>query len=161
MDEREGEALRARVLFEGWLAAHARYSALVALAREPLDVRAALGRVASLTGAQGDDAYVDVLMEARAGDVTPAVLGTSARPLRRWTAHLSGLARGEGEYARWRTRLLVEGHVTSRFDLRLYVVGEASVRLAPVPGGGTDVEAVRAELARLAGEAFPLPLLEG
>lgn len=80
--------------------------------------------------------------------------------MRCWMTHLSGLARGEGPYARWRTRLLREGHETSRFDLEVLVVGETHLLFPPLPGAPSTVTAVEGQLIGLAADAYPLRLLD-
>jgi hypothetical protein len=155
----EGDALKDRVLFETWVEAHRDASALLALAGEPIDRRRFLARVASLAGQQRDDTYVYLLLERRPSEETPAYIGQAASPMRRWMEHLSGLARGEGPYARWRTRLLREGHETTRFDLELLVVGETRLHFPPLPGYPTTTSAVEDQLVGLAADAYPLRLL--
>jgi hypothetical protein len=156
----EGDALRNRVLFETWLEAHRDAAAPLALAGERIDRRRFLARVASLAGQQRDDEYVYLLMERRPNEETPAYIGQAASPMRRWMEHLSGIARGEGPYARWRTRLLREGHETTRFDLEVFVVGETYLQFPPLPGGASTISAVEAQLVRLAADAYPLRLLD-
>lgn len=155
----EGDALRNRVLFETWLEAHRDASATLALAGEPIDRRRFLARVASLAGHQRDDEYVYLLMERRPSEDTPAYIGRATSPMRRWMEHLTGLARGTDRYARWRTRLLREGHETSRFDLELLVVGDTHVLFPPMPGYSSDIGAVEDQLIGLAADAYPLRLL--
>lgn len=153
------DAVQKRALFEAWLAAHQEFSFLLALENEEIDRRAVQARLTTLTGRQRAPEYVYVLMERRAGDDTPAYVGKSQQPRQRWTHHLMGLARGEGSYARWRTRLLREGHERVRFDLRLYVVGQTSVLFSPIPEFPTTIGAVEYQLVGLAADAYPLPLL--
>lgn len=161
----EGHALRQRAAFETWLRVHRAHAAPLVFAREPLDLRPALGRVATLVGRQRDARYLSILIEGRPGEDTPAFIGTGERPLREWTARLGGTLVGEGGYARWRTRLLFEGHVTSRFDLHLYVVGEGHVtptdHVTPAApdATGVDLDVVAARLRELVLGGFPLPLL--
>lgn len=147
-----GEVARARAEFDGWLAAHRARSAVIAVRAEPLDRRRVLARVASLAGAQRGGAYVTVLLERRPAEDTPAFVEATSEPLRRWASLVDGLLEGEGAFARWRTRLLLEGKTTSRFDLRLYVVGAAAL-------GGESADEVASALASLAAAAFPLRLL--
>lgn len=156
----ESDALRKRVLFETWLEAHRDASALLALAGEPIDRRRFLARIASLAGQQRDDDYVYLLLERRPSEETPAYIGQATSPMRRWMGHLTGLARGEGTYARWRTRLLREGHETTRFDLEVLVVGETHLRFPPLPGALATISAVQAQLLGLAADAYPLRLLD-
>lgn len=156
----ESDALRKRVLFETWLEAHREASAPLSLAGEPIDRRRFLARMASLAGQQQDDDYLYLLLERRPSEETPAYIGRAASPMRRWMAHLSGLARGEGTYARWRTRLLREGHETTRFDLEVLVVGESHLLFAPLPGAPLTVTAVEEQLVGLAADAYPLRLLD-
>lgn len=140
-------ALQQRAQFEGWLREHVQYSFWLAREDQPALRRSAYARLASLTGQQAAPEYVSVLMERRQGDDTPAYIGHSAAPLRQWAARLDGLALGEGPYARWRTRLLREGHQRARFDLRLYLVGS------------DDGAGLADQLRTLAAGAYPLPLL--
>jgi hypothetical protein len=156
----EGDALRQRVLFETWVAVHRDAAAPLALAGEPIDRRRFLARVASLAGQQRGDDYLCLLLERRPNEETPAYLGRAAHPLRHWIAHLSGLAAGTGPYVRWRTRLLREGHETSRFDLEVLVVGEAFLQFPPLPGGDRSIPAVEAQLLGLVAAAYPLRLLD-
>lgn len=156
----ESDALRKRVLFETWLEAHREASAPLSLAGEPIDRRRFLARMASLAGQQQDDDYLYLLLERRPSEETPAYIGRAASPMRRWMAHLSGLAWGEGTYARWRTRLLREGHETTRFDLEVLVVGESHLLFAPLPGAPLTVTAVEEQLVGLAADAYPLRLLD-
>ncbi|MGY2894337.1 hypothetical protein ACVWZX_002353 [Deinococcus sp. UYEF24] len=155
----ESDALRKRVLFETWLEAHRNASATLALAGEPIDRRRFLARVVSLTGQQRDDEYIYMLLERRPSEETPAYIGRATSPMRRWMQHLTGLARGEGSYARWRTRLLREGHETTRFDLELLVVGETHLLFPPLPDFPVTVGAVEYQLVGLAADAYPLRLL--
>jgi hypothetical protein len=155
----ESEAPRKRALFETWVEAHRGMSAPLALAGEAIDRRQFLARVSSLTGRQGDDDYVCLLLERRPSEETPAYLGRSERPVRRWMEHLHGLARGEGVYARWRTRLLREGHETARFDLELLVVGETRLLFPPLPGSPATTAAAEQQLLGLVADAYPLRLL--
>ncbi|PYE49939.1 GIY-YIG nuclease family protein [Deinococcus yavapaiensis] len=148
-----GQIARTRAEFDAWLSTHRPRSAVIAVRAEPLDRRAVLARVASLTGAQRDDAYVTLLLERRPVEDTPAFVEATREPLRRWATLVDGLLAGEGAFARWRTRLLFEGKTTSRFDLRLYVVGEGAL------GEATADETVEA-LATWARAAFPLRLLD-
>ena len=156
----ESDTLKKRVLFETWLEAHRDASALLALAGEPIDRRRFLARMASLAGRQQDDDYVYLLLERRPSEETPAYIGRATSPMRRWMEHLSGLSRGEGPYARWRTRLLREGHETTRFDLEVLVVGETHLLFPPLPGCPTATSAVEDQLVRLAADAYPLRLLD-
>ena len=71
----------------------------------------------------------------------------------------TGLARGEGLYARWRNRLLREGHETTRFDLEVLMVGETHLLFPPRPGESSIISAVADQLAQLAADAYPLRLL--
>jgi len=155
----EGDTLRKRVLFETWLEAHRDASATLALAGTPIDRRRFLARVASLSGQQRDDDYIYLLLERRPSEETPAYIGRAASPMRRWMQHLSGLARGEGPYARWRTRLLREGHETTRFDLEVLVVGATHVTFPPRPGFSTTLGDVEHQLIGLAADTYPLRLL--
>ena len=155
----ESDALRNRVLFETWVEAHRGMGAVLALAGEPINRRRFLARVASLAGQQRDDAYVYLLLERRPSEETPTYIGQAASPMRHWMEHLTGLARGEGPYARWRTRLLREGHETTRFDLEVLVVGETHLLFPPRPGFPTTISAAADQLAQLAADAYPLRLL--
>ena len=156
----ESDALRNRVLFETWVEAHRSMGAVLALAGEPINRRRFLARVASLAGQQRDNNYVYLLLERRPSEETPAYIGQAASPMRRWMQHLSGLARGEGLYARWRTRLLREGHETTRFDLEVLVVGETHLHFPPLPGAPATVSAAEHQLFRLVADAYPLRLLD-
>ena len=166
----ERSALGNRVLFETWLEAHRDASATLALAGERIDRRRFLARVASLAGQQRSGDYVYLLLERRPNEETPAYIGRAASPMRRWMEHLSGLAAGAGPagtglagtgpYARWRTRLLREGHETTRFDLEVLVVGETYLQFPPLPGGASTISAVADQLAGLAADAYPLRLLD-
>ena len=151
--------MKNRALFETWVEAHRDMSAALALAGEPIDRRRFLARVASLAGQQRDDAYVYLLLEQRPSEETPAYIGQAASPMRRWMEHLTGLARGEGPYARWRNRLLREGHETTRFDLEVLMVGETHLLFPPRPGESSIISAVADQLAQLAADAYPLRLL--
>ncbi|WP_084047228.1 GIY-YIG nuclease family protein [Deinococcus hopiensis] len=153
------DASQQRLLLEAWLSAHQAYAALMATGRTPFSRRAVLARVASLAGQQGDAEYVYVLMERRLDEDVPAYVGKAKDPLRRWSQHLSGLEQGEGSYARWRRRLLREGHHEARFDLHLYVVGQSHVAFAPLPDFPSTIGSVEYQLIGLAAGAFPLPLL--
>ncbi len=153
----QADALQKRALFEAWLAAHVNFSLPLALAGDVIQARSVFARIASLTGQQGAPEYVYVLMERREGDDTPAYIGKSKEPLKRWAQHLRGLALGEGSYARWRKRLLREGHEQVRFDLTLFVVGD--VRHAPIPNFPLSIGAVEYQLVGLAADAYPLRLL--
>jgi len=106
----ESDALRKRVLFETWVEAHRDASATLALAGKPIDRRRFLARVASLAGQQRDDNYVYLLLERRPSEKTPAYIGRAVSPMRRWMEHLTGLAKGTGNYARWRTQLLRDAY---------------------------------------------------
>ncbi|WP_407569638.1 GIY-YIG nuclease family protein [Deinococcus altitudinis] len=156
----ESDSLHRRVLFETWLEAHRDASAVLALAGEPIDRRRFLARLASLAGQQRDDDYLYLLLERRPSEETPACIGRAGRPMRRWMEHLTGLARGEGVYARWRTRLLREGHETTRFDLEVLVVGETHLLFPPLPGAPTTADAVQRQLLGLVADAYPLRLLD-
>lgn len=147
MDPAAPLALQRRAQFEAWLTAHAGLSFLLAREDQPVLRRSAYARLASLTGRQGAPEYVSVLMERRQGDDTPAFIGYAAAPLPQWATLLDGLAVGEGPYARWRTRLLREGHDRMRFDLSLYLVGS------------DDGAGLAGRLRALAAGAYPLPLL--
>ncbi|WP_407541685.1 GIY-YIG nuclease family protein (plasmid) [Deinococcus radiomollis] len=155
----ESGAQQKRVLFDTWMEAHRDFSAPLAMAGEPVDRRRFLARVASLTGQQRDDDYVYLLLERRPSEETPAYIGRAASPMRRWMEHLSGLASGTGDYLRWRTRLLREGHDTTRFDLELLVVGATHFLFPPLPGLPVTTEAVEDQLSNLAANAYPLRLL--
>ena len=155
----ESDALKNRVLFETWVEAHRGMSATLALAGEPIDRRRFLARVASLAGQQRDDDYVYLLLERRPSEETPAYIGRAVSPMRRWMEHLTGLAKGTGSYARWRTRLLREGHETTRFDLEVLVVGETHLHFPPLPSAPATVTAVE-QLVGLAANAYPLRLLD-
>ncbi|WP_456832141.1 GIY-YIG nuclease family protein [Deinococcus sp. UYEF24] len=156
----ESGALHQRVLFETWLEAHRDASAVLALAGELIDRRRFLARLASLAGQQQSDEYLYLLLERRPSEETPACIGRAASPMRRWMEHLTGLARGEGIYARWRTRLLREGHETTRFDLEVLVVGESRLLFPPLPGAPTTLDAVQRQLLGLVANAYPLRLLD-
>ena len=155
----ESDALRKRVLFETWVEAHRDASATLALAGEPIDRRRFLARVVSLAGQQRDDDYVYLLLERRPSEETPAHIGRAVSPMRRWMEHLTGLAKGTGSYARWRTRLLREGHETTRFDLEVLVVGETHLLFPPQPGAPATATAVE-QLVGLVANAYPLRLLD-
>ena len=155
----KGDALQSRALFEAWLDAHREAMAPLALAGEPIDRRRFLGRVSRLAGQQRDDDYVFVLVERRPNEETPAYIGRASRPVDHWMPHLTGLAGGTGRYARWRTRLLREGHDTARFDLELLVVGQTHLQFPPRPGGATTASSVEEQLLGLAADAYPLRLL--
>lgn len=156
----ESDTLRKRVLFETWLEAHRNASATLALAGEPIDRRRFLARVVSLAGQQQDDDYVYILLERRPSEETPACIGRATSPMRRWMQHLTGLAKGEGAYARWRTRLLREGHETTRFDLEVLVVGESNLLFPPLPSAPVTVSAAEHQLLGLVADAYPLRLLD-
>ena len=156
----ESDALKKRVLFEAWIEAHRDFSATLALAGETIDRRRFLARVASLAGQQRDDDYIYLLLERRPNEETPAYIGQAASPMRRWMEHLTGLARGEGRYARWRTRLLREGHDTTRFDLEVLVVGETHLLFPPLHGAPVTVDVAARQLLGLAADAYPLRLLD-
>lgn len=151
--------MQKRALFEAWLAAHHEFSFLLAPEGHAISRRELLARLTSLTGRQNAPEYIYLLMERRMGDETPAYIGKSREPLRRWAQHLAGLLKGEGSYARWRARLLREGHDTVRFDLQLYVVGESQVHFPPMPGFPTTIGAVEYQLVGLAADAYPMRLL--
>jgi len=155
----ESDALQKRVLFEAWIEAHRHSSATLALAGEPIDRRRFLARMASLAGQQRDDDYVYLLLERRPNEETPAYIGRAVSPMRRWMEHLTGLAKGTGSYARWRTRLLREGHDTTRFDLDVLVIGETHLHFPPLPGFPATIGAVEYQLVGLAADAYPLRLL--
>ena len=156
----ESDALRNRVLFETWVEAHRGMGAVLALAGEPINRRRFLAQVTSLAGQQRDDEYLYMLLERRPNEETPAYIGQAASPMRRWMQHLTGLARGEGLYARWRTRLLREGHETTRFDLEVLVVGETHLLFPPQPGALATVTAVEQQLVGFVADAYPLRLLD-
>ncbi|MFC4455674.1 GIY-YIG nuclease family protein [Deinococcus sonorensis] len=149
----------ARRHFEGWLAAHQGYGFVLANAGEPMVRGRMLAQLTSLTGRQQDPEYICLLMEQRLGDETPAHIGRTRTPGRYWSDHLRGLLAAQGEYARWRRRLLREGHDTVRYDLHLYVIGQRHVAFAPQPDGPVSAEAVERQLVALATEGFPLRLL--
>lgn len=155
----EGDALRRRVLFEAWMAGHQANSMTLAVQGEPIDRRTVLARLTCLAGRQRAPEYVYILSERRPQEETPAYIGKARSPVTRWTQHLAGLTRGEGPYARWRSRFLLEGHETVRFDLTLLVVGETSVQFPPIPGFPTTVGAVEYQLVGLAEQGYPLRLL--
>ncbi|MFC4427161.1 GIY-YIG nuclease family protein [Deinococcus navajonensis] len=155
----EGDALRKRVLFENWMAAHQVHTLAFAGQGEPIDRRTVLSRLTSLAGRQRASEYVYILSERRPQEEMPAYIGRARSPVTRWTQHLAGLPRGEASYVRWRSRFLREGHETVRFDLTLTVVGEASVQFSPLPGFPTTIGAVEYQLVGLAAEGFPLRLL--
>ena len=156
----ESDALRNRVLFETWVEAHRGMGAVLALAGEPINRRRFLAQVTSLAGQQRDDEYLYMLLERRPSEETPAYIGRAISPMRRWMQHLTGLARGEGLYARWRTRLLREGHETTRFDLEVLVVGETHLLFPPQPGALATVTAVEQQLVGFVADAYPLRLLD-
>ena len=156
----ESDALKNRVLFETWVEAHRGMSAALALAGEPINRRRFLAQVTSLAGQQRDDEYLYMLLERRPSEETPAYIGRAISPMRRWMQHLTGLARGEGLYARWRTRLLREGHETTRFDLEVLVVGETHLLFPPQPGALATVTAVEQQLVGFVADAYPLRLLD-
>ena len=156
----ESDALRNRVLFETWVEAHRGMGAVLALAGEPINRRRFLAQVTSLAGQQRDDEYLYMLLERRPSEETPAYIGRAISPMRRWMQHLTGLARGEGLYARWRTRLLREGHETTRFDLEVLVVGETHLHFPPQPGAPATVTAVEQQLVGFVADAYPLRLLD-
>ena len=156
----ESDALKNRVLFETWVEAHRGLSAALALAGEPINRRRFLAQVTSLAGQQRDDDYVYLLLERRPNEETPAYIGQMSSPVRRWMQHLTGLAKGTGNYARWRTRLLREGYETTRFDLEVLVVGETHLHFPPLPGAPATVSAAAHQLFRLVADAYPLRLLD-
>ena len=156
----ESDALKNRVLFETWVEAHRGMGAILALAGEPINRRRFLAQVTSLAGQQRDDEYLYMLLERRPSEETPAYIGRAISPMRRWMQHLTGLARGEGLYARWRTRLLREGHETTRFDLEVLVVGETHLLFPPQPGALATVTAVEQQLVGFVADAYPLRLLD-
>ena len=156
----ESDALKNRVLFETWVEAHRGMGAVLALAGEPINRRRFLAQVTSLAGQQRDDEYLYMLLERRPSEETPAYIGRAISPMRRWMQHLTGLARGEGLYARWRTRLLREGHETTRFDLEVLVVGETHLLFPPQPGALATVTAVEQQLVGFVADAYPLRLLD-
>ncbi|ULH18363.1 GIY-YIG nuclease family protein (plasmid) [Deinococcus sp. KNUC1210] len=155
----EDDTLKKRVLFETWLEAHRDAVATLAFSGEPIDRRRVLARLTSLAGQQRADDYVYVLLERRPNEETPAYIGRATSPARRWMQHLTALAAGTGSYARWRTRLLREGHDTARFDLELLVVGQTHLQFPPLPGFPTTIGAVESQLVNLAADAYPLRLL--
>ncbi|AFZ69386.1 GIY-YIG nuclease family protein [Deinococcus peraridilitoris] len=153
------DAIRKRALFDGWLAAHLDFLVPLASAGEEIDRRTVQARLTSLVGRQQAPEYVYVLLERRPAEMTPAYIGKALSPRERWTQHLIGLARGTGSYARWRTRLLREGHESVRFDLQLLVVGEPQVQFPPIPDFPMTIGAVEYQLVGLAADAYPLRLL--
>ena len=155
----EGDALRKRMLFETWVTEHQAYSLTFAQQGEPIDRRTVLARLTSLAGRQRAAEYVYVLSERRPQEDTPAYIGKAGSPVTRWSQHLAGLSKGEGSYARWRSRFLREGHETVRFDMTLLVVGETSIQFPPLPDFPTTIGAVEYQLVGLAADGYPLRLL--
>ncbi|GGM16693.1 GIY-YIG nuclease family protein [Deinococcus aerophilus] len=155
----EGNTLRKRMLFESWVTAHRAHSLTLAQQGEPIDRRTVLARLTSLAGRQRAAEYVYILSERRPQEDTPAYIGKAKSPMTRWSQHLAGLTKGEGSYARWRSRFLREGHETVRFDLALLVVGQDNVQFPPLPDFPTTIGAVEYQLVGLAADAYPLRLL--
>ncbi|WP_019588552.1 GIY-YIG nuclease family protein [Deinococcus apachensis] len=118
----ESDTLRKRALFETWMAEHEQFSTPLTAQGEPIHRKAVLSRIATLMERQGAPEYVYVLTEGRSDKAIPAYVGKARSPVSRWNQHLTGLAKGNGSYLRWRTRLLHEGQDSVQFDLQLHLL---------------------------------------